>query len=100
MSARYVTIDRETPMLFPVDMRDWLPANHMVHFVIEAAEQLDKSVFKVNGRGSGSEQYPPEMMPALLIYSYATGIFSSRGDRGGDLFGYSGNVHLRWEGAP
>jgi transposase len=51
----------------------------MVHFVIEAAEQLDKSVFKVNGRGSGSEQYPPEMMLALLIYSYATGTFSSRG---------------------
>jgi transposase len=78
MSARYVTIDRETPMLFPVDMRDWLPENHLVHFIIEAAEQIDKSVFKVNGRGSGSEQYPPEMMLSLLIYSYATGIFSSR----------------------
>jgi transposase len=71
-------IDRETPMLFPVDMRDWLPENHLVHFIIEAAEQIDGSVFKVNNRGSGDEQYPPGMMLALLIYSYATGIFSSR----------------------
>jgi transposase len=78
MSARYVTIDRETPMLFPVDMREWLPENHLVHFIIEVVEQIDKSAFKVNDRGSGDEQYPPEMMLALLIYSYATGIFSSR----------------------
>jgi transposase len=34
--------------------------------------------FKVNDRGSGSEQYPPEMMLALLVYSYATGRFGSR----------------------
>ena len=33
---------------------------------------------KVNRRGSGSEQYPPKMMLALLIYCYANGIFSSR----------------------
>jgi transposase len=78
MSARYVTIDRETPMLFPVDMRDWLPENHLVHFILEAVEQIDRSAFKVNNRGSGDEQYPPEMMLALLIYSYATGTFSSR----------------------
>jgi transposase len=78
MSARYVTIDRETPMLFPVDMRDWLPENHLVHFIVEAVEQIDKGTFKVNRRGSGDEQYPPEMMLALLIYGYATGTFSSR----------------------
>jgi transposase len=78
MSARYVTIDRETPMLFPVDMRDWLPENHLVHFIIDAAEQIEEDKFKVNTRGSGDEQYPPQMMPALLIYCYATGTFSSR----------------------
>jgi transposase len=78
MSARYVTIDRETPMLFPVDMRDWLPEDHLVHFIIGAVEQIDRRAFRVNNRGSGDEQYPPEMMLALLIYSYAMGTFSSR----------------------
>ena len=73
-----MNIDRETPMLFPVDMREWLPANHLVHFVIEAVNQIGVSGFKANSRGSGSEQMPPEMMLALLIYSYATGRFGSR----------------------
>lgn len=36
------------------------------------------SALKVNRRGTGSEQYPPKMMLALLIYCYANGIFSSR----------------------
>jgi transposase len=65
-------------MMFPVDMRDWLPEDHLVHFVIDAIEQLELSGFKVNHRGTGSEQYPPEMMLALLVYSYATGRFGSR----------------------
>src|SRR2546430_14755424 len=33
---------------------------------------------QVNDRGTGSEQYPPAMMLALLIYCYATGRFGSR----------------------
>jgi len=78
MSERFVNIDRETPMLFPVDMRDWLPKDHLVHFVIEAVQNIGMLGFKVNRRGTGSEQYPPEMMLALLIYSYATKRFGSR----------------------
>jgi transposase len=65
-------------MLFPVDMRDWLPENHLVHFIIDAINQIGVSGFKVNHRGSGSEQFPPEMMLALLIYSYVTRRFGSR----------------------
>jgi transposase len=78
MSARFVNIDRETPMLFPCDMRNWLPENHLVHFVVDAVSQIGLSNFKVNKRGTGNEQYPPEMMLALLVYSYATGRFGSR----------------------
>ena len=75
---RLVNIDRETPMLFPEDMRDWLPENHLVHFVVDAVNKIEVSKFKVNNSGTGSEQYPPEMMLALLVYSYATGRFGSR----------------------
>jgi len=78
MSIRFVNIDRETPMLFPVDMREWLPEDHLVHFIIDAIEQIGVTGFKVNHRGTGNEQYPPEMMLALLIYSYVTGRFGSR----------------------
>jgi transposase len=78
MSERLVKIDRDTPMLFPVDMRDWLPEDHLVYFIIDAIQEINLSGFKVNRRGTGSEQYPPEMMLALLIYSYVTWRFGSR----------------------
>jgi transposase len=76
--ARYVNIDRDTPLLLPPDLRDWVPADHLVHFVIDAVELIDTRAAPVNERGTGSEQYPPGMLLALLVYSYATGMFSSR----------------------
>ncbi len=75
MATRYVNVDRRTPMLLPVDMREWVPEDDMVHFVIAAVEQMDLRLAEVNVRGSGSEQYPTLMMTALLIYCYAHGIF-------------------------
>ncbi|MDR0629964.1 MAG: transposase [Treponema sp.] len=78
MSARLVNVDRDTPLLFPEDLRHWLPENHLVHFIIDAVEQMNITGFKVNTSGSGSEQYPPEMMLMLLLYCYATRRMSSR----------------------
>lgn len=78
MATRYVNVDRETAMLLPVDMRDWVEEDDLVHFGIEAVEDLDLRGAASNSRGTGSAQYPPAMMLALLVYSYATGVFSSR----------------------
>jgi len=78
MATRFVPIDRDTPLLLPPNLRDWVPADHLVHFIVDAVAALDLSQVKVNERGTGSEQYPPTMLLALLIYSYATGLFSSR----------------------
>jgi transposase len=78
MAERFVEVDRNTPMLLPADLRDWVPEDDLVHFVIEAVKSLPTGEFVVNERGSGYAQYPPSMMLALLIYCYANGIFSSR----------------------
>jgi transposase len=78
MSAHFVSVDRNQPLLLPPDLKDWVPADDLVHFVIAAVDGLDGSAFCVNERGTGSAQYPPSMMLALLIYCYANGIFSSR----------------------
>ena len=78
MPARFVDLDRQTPMFLPYDLREWVPAGHIVHFILEAVEQIPTAHFQVNDRGSGSEQYPPTMMLGLLIYCYATGRFGSR----------------------
>jgi len=75
---RLITIDRDTPMLLPVDLRAWVPDNHLVHVIVDAVERLPMAGFKVNHRGTGNKQYPPQMMLSLIIYNYATGRFSSR----------------------
>ena len=78
MAERLVNIDRQTPMLLPPDLREWVAGNELAHLILEAVELCDLRGAQLNVRGSGSEQYPPSMMLALLIYCYATGVFSSR----------------------
>lgn len=78
MPERYVNIDRQTPMLLPVDLRDWVARDDLARLIVEVVEQCNLGLAHSNERGSGSEQYPPGMMLALLIYSYARGVFSSR----------------------
>ena len=65
-------------MLLPPDLRDWVSDDDLAHFILEAVEGVDLSQARVNMRGSGSKQYPPGMMLGVLIYCYATGVFSSR----------------------
>jgi transposase len=78
MAERLVNIDRDTPMLLPVDLREWVPPDDLVHFVIEAVMGMRLTTLAANPRGTGSAQYPPKAMLALLIYCYANGVFSSR----------------------
>ena len=78
MPAKFVHIDHNTPLLLPPDLRDWISEDHMVHFMMDAVDAHDLSTAKINTRGTGSAQYPPSTMLALLIYCYATGTFSSR----------------------
>jgi len=78
MAERLVNVDRDTPLLLPPDLRDWVPEDDMVHFVMEAVEGVHMGAFRVNVRGTGSAQYPPRMMLGLLIYCYSHGMFGSR----------------------
>jgi transposase len=78
MGARFVNVDRNTPMFLPPDIREWVGGNDLAHYILEAVEVTDLSTAARNERGSGSAQYPPGMMLALLIYCYATGTLSSR----------------------
>ena len=55
--SNFVECDRDQAFLLPPDLRDWLPADDLGHFVIEAVERVDLGAFKVNHRGTGSAQY-------------------------------------------
>ncbi len=85
MAARFLNLDRQTPMFLPCDLREWVPGDHIVHFILDAVEEIPIAHFQANDRGTGSEQYPPAMMLALLIYCYATGRSGSRTIVGGDI---------------
>ncbi len=50
----------------------------LAHFIVEAIERVDMRAFHVSRTGSGKAQYHPRMMLGLLVYCYASGIFSSR----------------------
>lgn len=78
MGRKFVNVDRETPLLLPVDMREWVKEDDLAHLVLEAVEEINLEDAAVNERGTGSEQYPPGMMAALLIYAYSRGLYSSR----------------------
>jgi transposase len=78
MSQRMVNIDRQTPMLLPPDLREWVADNDLARLILEAVELCDVSSARLNVRGTGSAQYPPTMLLATLIYCYATKVFSSR----------------------
>ncbi|MGH8693926.1 MAG: transposase [Burkholderiales bacterium] len=78
MPARFVNIDRDTPLLLPPDLRQWIPENHLAHFIVDAVDSLPLTHLPVNERGTGDAQYPPRMLLSLLTYCYATGTFSSR----------------------
>ena len=36
MGVNFVSLDRHTPMIFPPDLRDWVPEDSIVHFIIDA----------------------------------------------------------------
>jgi transposase len=76
--SNFITTNRLQAYLLPPSLEDWLPEEHLAKFVVEVVDQLDLSAIVGKYRGSGSEAYHPSILIALLIYGYATGVFSSR----------------------
>jgi len=80
MAYNFRECDRDQLFLFPPSMREWLPKDHLVWFILDAVDQLDLSPFlrRYRADGWGRAAYPPRMMVALLVYAYCSGVRSSR----------------------
>ena len=67
-------------LLLSPDVREWLPSGHLAHHVSDLVDALDLSAFYAPYEGDGRRYapYEPSMMVKVLIYAYATGVFSSR----------------------
>ena len=70
--------DRLTGYLMPPSVDEWLPPRHLARFVVEVVDGLDLTGMSKAYRGSGSASYHPATLLSVLIYGYATGVFSSR----------------------
>jgi transposase len=76
--SNFRMIDRQTGFLLPPSVDEWLPETHLARFVVEVIDGLDLSTMTKSYRGSGSASYHPSLLLGLLVYGYATGVFSSR----------------------
>jgi transposase len=76
--SRFIQVDRETSYLLPPSVDEWLPENHLARFIVEVIEQLDLSKLTRQYAGRGSAAHHPSVLLGLLVYGYATGVFSSR----------------------
>lgn len=68
-------------MFLPPSLHDWLPERHLARFLVDVVDALDSS--SVHGSyeakdGRGQSAYLPAMMVRVLLYGYATGVYSSR----------------------
>ena len=75
--SRFKPIKREMNYLFPPSMNDWLPEQHLARFIVEIVEQLDVQPMERTYGTSGSP-FHPALLLSILVYGYATGVFSSR----------------------
>src|SRR5579864_7460167 len=76
--ANFRPSDRLTSFLLPPSVDEWLPERHLARFVVEVIDGLDLSAMVRSYRGTGSAGYHPALLLGLLVYGYATGVFSSR----------------------
>jgi transposase len=76
--SNFRPINRDMDFLMPPSVDEWLPQRHLARFVAEVVEGLDLRSMTGSYRGSGEASYHPRLLLGLIIYGYATGVFSSR----------------------
>jgi transposase/IS5 family transposase len=80
MSTSYVPYHPEQQQLLPSALQDWLPLGHLAYFINDTVDSLNLSAFHARYASGGPRNQPfhPAMMVKVMVYAYATGVFSSR----------------------
>src|SRR5215210_4703310 len=80
MTTSYLAYAPGQQQLLPAALQDWLPEGHLAYFISDTIDSLDLSAFHARYADGGPRNQPfhPAMMVKVLIYGYATGVFSSR----------------------
>jgi transposase len=80
MPQNFLGCDREQALLLAPSLREWLDDDHFAWLVLDVVAELDLGEFygAYRADGHGRAAHDPEMMVALMLYSYALGQRSSR----------------------
>jgi transposase len=80
MPTSFLPYEPKQDFLLPPSLSEWLPENHLGYFVSEIVDRLDLQKFyaRYEGDGRRNQPYDPAMLVKILVYGYATGVFSSR----------------------
>jgi transposase len=78
MARRFKTVDYQQSGKQTLTIDDCLPADHLARFIVAIIALLDLSAFYAHYAPMGGEAIAPEVLLGLLVYGYATGVFSSR----------------------
>ena len=80
MAANYLPYEPRQMILLPEAIPDWLPEGHLVHFFSDTVDTLELGAFhaRYDQDGPRNQPFHPAMMVKVLLYGYATGVFSSR----------------------
>lgn len=80
MTTSYLPYHPDQTHLLPASASDWLPESHLAYFIADTIESLDLSAFHARYAKGGPRNQPfhPAMMVKVLLYGYASGVFSSR----------------------
>jgi transposase len=80
MSKQFRPWNPDQSFLFPPSPRDWLPENHLVYFLLDVIPQMNLQpiLHPYLAEERGQPPFHPVMLVTLLLYGYATGVFSSR----------------------
>jgi transposase len=78
MARKFKTVDYEQSGQQTLTIDDCLPSDHLARFIVAIVGMLDLSVFYAYYAATGGEPIDPKVLLSLLLYGYATGVFSSR----------------------
>src|SRR5436190_21402264 len=78
MSRVFKRADYDRTLDVRVRLGDCLPPGHLARFVVDCVAQLDLAALYARYGTRGGAPYAPEVLLGLLVYGYATGVFSSR----------------------
>jgi transposase len=78
MGRLFRTADDDATLEQTVKLGDCVPPDHLARFLADVITQLDFAPFYRRSGSRGGVAYAPELLFGLLVYGYATGVFSSR----------------------